>query len=339
MLCHPVHAPQPVAPAPIISRGRGGSREPLYRGSNRCHTKHLPPRLRQPSRPRWPRRRWTSPSPARVNRAAVHHRFERRHQGPRSLNNGGGSTRFRANGSSELADGSTVAIQFEYEEGNADGTSGGQGIKMRHANIQYRGDFGAVTVGQGSEAADGSQFSDTTGVNGIGHGAGSSSSEKEDGGFSLGKLLRLSRRRRAHQHDPLRQLRPSARSRPRCRLGTVTVFPVDPEAEHRRGRHRVRSAARCASGGRRPIVHRSLLRCHLGERPHHLRCLGKGHGRGRREDRGNGVHDDPWRYTVNPLTGNFNIRRGRRQPRTSQQYWEGFRRRSQGTPAAGVDGI
>ena len=98
-------------------------------------------------------------------------------------NNGGGSTRFRANGSSELADGSTVAIQLEYEEGNDGGTSGSQGIKMRHANIQYRGDFGAVTVGQGSEAADGSQFSDTTGVNGIGHGAGTGA------GFSLGKYF------------------------------------------------------------------------------------------------------------------------------------------------------
>ena len=95
-------------------------------------------------------------------------------------NNTGSSTRFRAKGSSELADGSTVGIQLEYEEGNDGGTSSGQGIKMRHANIQYRGNFGTVTVGQGSEAADGSAYSDTTGVNGIGHGAGTGA------GFSLG---------------------------------------------------------------------------------------------------------------------------------------------------------
>ena len=94
------------------------------------------------------------------------------------LNNGGGSTRVRANGSSELAGGNKVAIQLEYEES-------GTGVNLRHANVQYRGGFGAVTVGQGSEAGDASQYSDTTGVWGIGHGAGTSSSEKEDGGFSL----------------------------------------------------------------------------------------------------------------------------------------------------------
>ena len=86
-------------------------------------------------------------------------------------NNGGSSTRVRANGSTELMDGNTVAIQFEYEEGGSyDG--GGTGVKLRHANVQYGGAFGKVTLGQGSEAGDGSAYSDTTGVFGIGHGAG-----------------------------------------------------------------------------------------------------------------------------------------------------------------------
>ena len=89
-------------------------------------------------------------------------------------NNGGSSTRIRVTGSSELMDGNTVGIQLEYEEGNAGGDSGGKGIKMRHANIQYGGEFGRITIGQGSEAGDGSAYSDTTGVFGIGHGAGTS---------------------------------------------------------------------------------------------------------------------------------------------------------------------
>ena len=91
-------------------------------------------------------------------------------------NNGGSSTRVRANGSSELMDGSTVGIQLEYEES-------GTGVNLRHANVQYGGGFGRVTIGQGSEAGDGSAYSDTTGVFGIGHGAGTGA------GFSLGSYF------------------------------------------------------------------------------------------------------------------------------------------------------
>ena len=88
-------------------------------------------------------------------------------------NNGGSSTRVRANGSTELMDGNTVGIQLEYEEKDS-------GVNLRHANLQYGGAFGKATIGQGSEAGDGSQYSDTTGVFGIGHGAGTGA------GFSLG---------------------------------------------------------------------------------------------------------------------------------------------------------
>ena len=73
-------------------------------------------------------------------------------------------------------DGNTVGIQFEYEES-------GTGVRLRHANVQYSGAFGKVTLGQGSEAGDGSQFSDTTGVIGIGHGSGQSTA------FSLGDFF------------------------------------------------------------------------------------------------------------------------------------------------------
>ena len=87
--------------------------------------------------------------------------------------NGGSSSRVRVTGSNEMMDGNTVGIQVEYQ---AVGTT----LGLRHANIQYSGDFGRVTIGQGSEAGDGSAYSDTTGVFGIGHGAGTSSD------FSLG---------------------------------------------------------------------------------------------------------------------------------------------------------
>ncbi len=89
-------------------------------------------------------------------------------------NNGGSSSRIRATGSSEMEGGNVAKIQVEYED-NSDG-----GLKLRHANVQYEGGFGRVTIGQGSEAGDGSAYSDTTGVFGIGHGAGTSSD------FSLG---------------------------------------------------------------------------------------------------------------------------------------------------------
>ena len=72
-----------------------------------------------------------------------------------------GATRVRANGSSELDDGSTLGIQFEYAVD--------AGVSLRHANVQYRGAFGAMTFGQGSEAGDGSAGLGP-GVTGIGAG-------------------------------------------------------------------------------------------------------------------------------------------------------------------------
>ena len=64
---------------------------------------------------------------------------------------GEASNRFRMNGSSELATGGTVGIQFEL------GAENGAGLAhLRHANVQYGGGFGKITLGQGSEAGDGS---------------------------------------------------------------------------------------------------------------------------------------------------------------------------------------
>ena len=119
-------------------------------------------------------------------------------------NNADWSTRIRANGSSELEGGGDVRIQFEYEES-------GTGVKLRHANVQYGGDFGRVTLGQGSEAGDGSQYLATTGVNGIGHGAGTSSR------LHPRRLVRLPRRRWPDPHDPLRH--PGYRPGLGCGLG------------------------------------------------------------------------------------------------------------------------
>ena len=108
--------------------------------------------------------------------------------------NFGSSSRIRAAGTSELEGGASVTIQFEYEVGgnhdkgarhasgagvpvsgsgpdSLDEGAGGTGVNLRHANIKYSGSFGGVTLGQGSEAGDASQYSDTTGVVGIGHGS------------------------------------------------------------------------------------------------------------------------------------------------------------------------
>ena len=90
--------------------------------------------------------------------------------------NGGSSTRVRVTGSTEMEGGNRVGIQWEYQ-------ASGSGVSLRHANIQYSGGFGKITIGQGSEAGDGSAYSDTTGVFGIGHGAGTSSD------FSLGSYF------------------------------------------------------------------------------------------------------------------------------------------------------
>ena len=83
----------------------------------------------------------------------------------RVWDNGESSTRINANGSTELENGSEARIQLEYEYRQ-------QGVRLRHANVQYGGPFGRITLGQGSEAGDGAAYSDTTGVFGIGHGAG-----------------------------------------------------------------------------------------------------------------------------------------------------------------------
>ena len=66
-------------------------------------------------------------------------------------------------------DGNTIGIQFEYEDNS------NNGLNLRHANVQLtNSSVGKITIGKGSEAGDGSAYSDTTGVFGIGHGAGTS---------------------------------------------------------------------------------------------------------------------------------------------------------------------
>ena len=78
-----------------------------------------------------------------------------------TIRDNNGATRVRANGSSVLEDGSTLGIQFEYAMD--------AGTTLRHANIQYTGEFGRITFGQGSEAGDGSAGLGP-GVTGIGAG-------------------------------------------------------------------------------------------------------------------------------------------------------------------------
>jgi hypothetical protein len=90
------------------------------------------------------------------------------------LNNGSSSTRIRWTGSSEMMDGNSVGIQVEYQE-----VAGG-GLGLRHANVNYAGEFGMVTIGQGSEAGDGSAYKGGVGTFGIGHG------QEKGSAFTLG---------------------------------------------------------------------------------------------------------------------------------------------------------
>ena len=92
------------------------------------------------------------------------------------LNNTSSSTRVRWTGTSEMDDGNSVGIQVEYQE-----VAGG-GLGLRHANIKYSGDFGKVTIGQGSEAGDGSAYRGGVGTLGIGHG-------QEKGSATLGNYF------------------------------------------------------------------------------------------------------------------------------------------------------
>ncbi len=78
-----------------------------------------------------------------------------------TIRDNNGATRVRANGSSGLDGGGTLGIQFEYAVDAA--------VTLRHANVQYTGEFGRVTFGQGSEAGDGSAALGP-GVTGIGAG-------------------------------------------------------------------------------------------------------------------------------------------------------------------------
>ncbi len=79
-------------------------------------------------------------------------------------NNGSSSTRIRRTGSSEMMDGNSVGIQVEYQE-TGDGSLG-----LRHANVNYAGEFGKLTIGQGSEAGDGSAYKGGVATFGVGHG-------------------------------------------------------------------------------------------------------------------------------------------------------------------------
>ena len=79
------------------------------------------------------------------------------------VNNGSSSTRVRWTGSSEMMDGNSVGIQVEYQES-------GSSLSLRHANVHYAGEFGKVTIGQGSEAGDGSAYKGSVTTFGIGHG-------------------------------------------------------------------------------------------------------------------------------------------------------------------------
>ena len=95
-----------------------------------------------------------------------------------------GSTRIRANGSTEMDDGSTLGIQFEYSVDSA--------VSLRHANVQYTTAGGRITFGQGSEAGDGSA-SAGVGVTGLGAGQDGTkaTSDELETGANAGTAIKL----------------------------------------------------------------------------------------------------------------------------------------------------
>ena len=93
------------------------------------------------------------------------------------VNNTSSSTRIRWTGSSEMMDGNSVGIQVEYQE-IGDGSLG-----LRHANVNYAGEFGKITIGQGSEAGDGSAYKGSVATFGIGHG------QHKGSAFTLGSYF------------------------------------------------------------------------------------------------------------------------------------------------------
>ena len=93
------------------------------------------------------------------------------HTRAKVANNGASSTRVRATGSSEMMDGNTAGIHIEYEEGGSTADDPAKTtIALRHANAWFSGGFGKITLGQASEAGDGTVYPDKSGVWGIGVG-------------------------------------------------------------------------------------------------------------------------------------------------------------------------
>ena len=74
-----------------------------------------------------------------------------------------------------MEDGNSVGIQVEYQE-----TSGTEASAFATPTSTTAGDFGKMTIGQGSEAGDGSAYKGGVGTFGIGHG------QEKGSNFTLG---------------------------------------------------------------------------------------------------------------------------------------------------------
>jgi predicted porin len=82
--------------------------------------------------------------------------------------NGSSGSRVRFTGSSETMSGITAGVNMEFGVA-PDGTGAGM-VKVRHAVVEFGGEFGSLKLGQTSEAADGTVYQDKSGVFGIAHG-------------------------------------------------------------------------------------------------------------------------------------------------------------------------
>ncbi len=86
-----------------------------------------------------------------------------------SVDGDSSSTRFRFTGSEDMGNGITAGVNLEIQvESNSSNSvvnkptadTGAGASDLRHANVYFAGNFGKVTLGQGSEATDGAAFAD-----------------------------------------------------------------------------------------------------------------------------------------------------------------------------------
>ena len=110
-----------------------------------------------------------------INRAVVYTDMDSGDSSTKSKDHGSSGTRVRFTGSSETMSGVTAGVNMELGV-----SSDSNSVSVRHSAVSFGGEFGKLSLGHTSEAADGATYNDKSGVFGIGHGqeAGDSTAAK-----------------------------------------------------------------------------------------------------------------------------------------------------------------